>query len=188
MTNTTTIMPNTVLFDKQIPVTDVDSFYFKTAINGRLIKCFINGARVNNPFTKNVNVDVSFKIIEDLEVVSPGTSITGKTLSTAPIWNLPPGKEDKKANVKGKNVTLNFDVLKNEEKGVIQIINEHELYNVVATVLKSKNMMDKEEKGSIRTHHTKLNSLLKNGEVYLTSVPVEDMGKSYLEVNAVGER
>lgn len=183
--NSTTIMPNAVLFDKQIPVNDIDGFAFKKAILNERVICIINGARVNNPDTKNVTVDVSFRIRDNFEMINPGTSATGKTLSTSPIYDY--GNNKKICNVKGKNVTLRFNALKTEEKGVIRVINEHELYNIIATVLKAKHFMEDNEKGSIRTHYTRLSSLLKNGRVVLTSVPIVSGTGTTFEVNAVME-
>lgn len=176
---------DTVIFDKQIPVNNINVNAFKKAIVNKNVKCSINGVRVNNPDTKNVTVDISFKILCDFEMINPGTSATGKPLSTSPMFGY--GNNNKLSNVKGKNVTLTFNALKTKEKGVILIINKHELYNIVVTILKFKSMIGNEEKGSIRTHYTKLDDLLKKGVVNLTSVPVASrMGTSF-EINAVVE-
>ncbi len=181
MSNTTTIITNPILFDKQIPVSQIDVFYFKEAIKDTRVKCLINGARVNSPYTKSVNVDVSFKILDDLKVFNPGTSITGKTLKFEDAKPL----EDK-VNVKGKYITLNFNVTKKEERGVFEVNNTHEFYSIISNVLKDKDMMDSKEQGSMRIYYTKLNSLIKNGVVYLTAKEVLNTRRfSTLEVTAI---
>ena len=181
MSNTTTIITNPILFDKQIPVSQIDIFYFKEAIQDRRVRCLINGARVNSPFTKSVSVDVSFKILDNLQVFNPGTSITGKTLKFEEAKPI----EDR-VNVKGKNITLNFNVTKNEERGVFEVNNTHELYSIITYVLKDKNLMDSAEDGSMRIYYTKINSLIMGGEVYLTSKEVLNTRRfSTLEVTAI---
>lgn len=181
MSNTTTIITNPVLFDKQIPVSDVDVYHFKEAIQDKKIKCIINGARVNSPYTKSVSVDVSFKILDDLKVLNPGTSITGKTLSfdgQRPI-------EDR-TNVKDMNITLNFNVTKNEERGVFEVNNTHQFYGILSKVLKDKDIMDSNEDGSIRVYYAKLNKLIRGGVVYLTAKQVLTSRRySTLEVYAI---
>lgn len=180
MSNTTTIITNPILFDKQIPVSQIDVFYFKEAIKDTRVRCLINGARVNSPFTKSVNVDVSFTILDNLNVFNPGTSITGKTLKFEEARPL----EDK-VNVKGKNITLRFDVTKNEERGVFEVNNTHELYSIISYVLKDKQLMDNTEQGSMRIYYTKVNSLIAGGEVYLTAKEVLNTRRySTLEVTA----
>lgn len=181
MSNTTTIISNPILFNKQIPVSQIDVYNFKEAINDKSVKCLINGARVNSPFSKSVSVDVSFKILDNLQVFNPGTSITGKTLKYEDAKPL----EDR-VNVKGKNITINFNVTKNEERGVFEVNNTHELYSILSKVLKDKDIMDSDEDGSMRIYYTKFNKLIKNGVVHLTSKEVLNTRRySTLEVTAI---
>ena len=163
MSNTTTIVTRPLLFDFQIPVADVDSLAFKEAIEDKEVLCFINGIRVNNPRYKDVSIAISFKIMEELEVYNPGTSVTGKSLFKNSI---------SKENVQFKNVTLTFDVNKTIEDRVIEITNEHEVYSIISNVLKSKGLMDKSETGSIRVYYPRLNGFLSGAKVYLTSTKI----------------
>ena len=168
---------NPLTFDKQIPVTDINARDFREAIKDNQILCSINGVRVNNPNTKAVNIDVSFKILEDLDIMTPGTSITGKTIYKTSL------DEKDITNVNGSNVTLNFDVNKFDAKGVIEINNTHELYNIFSIALKSKGLMDKAETGSIIVKSSRINDYLMDSELYLTTIPVTT--NKGLEVNAI---
>ena len=169
----TTIITNPVLFDNQIPVSDVDENAFREAIQDKKVYCLINGARVNNINSNKVNVDISFKILEDLEVLNPGTSITGHTLSKSIISY---------SNVKGKNVTLNFDLLNNRERDVIEVINEHEVYSILTRCLKARKLMKPNENGSIRMYYKNFHNYVRNCSILLTSTKVTT--RKHLEVTA----
>ncbi len=177
MSSIISAISNPLSFDKQIPVTDINAMDFREAIKDNQILCSINGVRVNNINTKAVNIDVSFKILEDLDIMTPGTSITGKT-----IYKTCLDAEDI-TNVNGSNVTLNFDVNKYDAKGLIEVNNTHELYNIFSIALKSKGLMDKAETGSIIVKYNRINDYLKDIELYLTTIPVST--KRGLEVNAI---
>ena len=135
MSNTTTLITNPVVFVSQIPVTDIPGLKFKQAILDITVRCSINGIRVKNPNSNKINVDVSFKILDDFEMANPGTSICGNALDIPQLKNTPI------KNMKGKNVTLNFKVNKTDEKEVLEITNEQELYSIVEMVLKAKEIM-----------------------------------------------
>jgi len=167
---------NPIIFDKQIPVTDINAKEFKESIQDTQILCSVNGVRVNNPFTKGVNIDVSFKILDDLDILTSGTSITGKTINKTSLC------ESDIINANGSNVTLNFDVSKYDKKGVIEVNNTHEFYNIFAIALKSKGLMNKAETGSIIVKYDKINEYIKDTELYLTTIPV--LSARCLEVNA----
>ncbi len=169
----TTIIRNPVLFDYQIPVSDVDETAFREAIQDKKVYCLINGARVNSINSNKVNVDISFKILQDLDVLNPGTSITGHTLSK---------KEIKSSNVKFKNVTVNFDLINNGEKDVIEVINEHEVYSILTGCLKAKKLMEKEQTGSIRMFYKNFHYYVRDCRIYLTSTKVTS--RKQLEVTA----
>lgn len=166
-----------IYFDKQIPVTDIVAKDFKESIQDTQILCLINGVRVNNPFNKAVNIDVSFKILDNLDIMTPGTSITGKTIDKSCL-----SKKDI-INANNRNVTLNFDVNKYDAKGVIEVNNTHELYNIFVIALKSKGLMNNRETGSIIVKYDKINDYLMDTKIYLTTIPV--MTRSKLEVTAI---
>lgn len=181
MSNTSTIERTPIIFKHQIPIADVPGLLFKQAIKDKEVKCRINGIRVNNPNTQRINVDVSFKILDDLKMHNPGTSLCGNVNSL-------PQRTEKIMNVKGKNVTLKFKANKTNEKGVLEINNTHELYTIAEIVLKTKGIMDYNEYGSIKTTYYYLDKFLRGGIVYLTSQEVltqRPYGALEIEVNAV---
>ena len=184
--NDTAINHEPILFSPQIPINEVDANNFKKAIENKKAKCLINGVRVNNLNSKRVNLDISFNILEDIYIVTPGTSITGKPLYN-PINNKSLiDKDNEKTNIYGKNVTLNFDVVQDVAKDTIIVFNEHEVYTIIETALKSNGKMDLKEKGSIIVYAPMLNSLLKKEIVYLTTIAVLNKdNQHYLEVAAI---
>lgn len=175
--NETGQLSDAISFKKQIPVTDITAWEFKSSIQDTQILCAINGVRVNDPFRKGVNIDVSFKILNDLNIITSGTSITGKELQRIDIN---PYFDEK--NINGNNVTLNFDA-NIYSKGMIEVNNTHELYSIFAIALKSKGLMSNAETGSIIVEHNKINDCLIDTKLYLTTVKVLS-DKNNLEVIA----
>ena len=166
---------NTLLFNKQNPVPQIDHLKFIRAITDKQVKCLINGATVNNPTKQNVTVDISFRILDDLEMTTPETSITGNILDA----------DDKKINVRDKNVTLRFDAIKSQYKNFIEIDNTYNLYSIISTVLINKGLMES-TKDSITINYDKLDYLISGNEVYLTSKEVFTFERNRtLEVTAI---
>lgn len=151
-------------FKKQIPINEINYADFKEAINEKPTLCYINGARANNPNNKNISIDVSFKILDSVVITAPGTSNTGKTLY---YDNIIPYYDE--MDIENKNVTLNFKVSKTVERGIIEVNNTHELYNILAIALKSKGLMDKTEKGSINLYYADINEYLEDTKLLLYS-------------------
>ena len=139
-----------ILFKPQMPVPDMSSREFKETIEDRPVKCKINGAKVYNPNQKNVTIDVSFNIQEELKVLTYGLTPTGRATNDAYT-----------INAKDKNVTLNFELNKTDKKLYGEILNYHELYNITRIALVQKNLMDEDDQSGIFITYDILESCLK---------------------------
>lgn len=180
-----TAITERIFFAPQIPISEIDANSFKKAIKDKKVECSINGVRVNNLNSKRVNLDISFKILEDINIVNPGTSITGKPLYNPIHSNSLLNEDNAKTSIKGKNVTLRFKVKQDLKTDLIEVMNEHEVYTILENVFKSKGIMNYTEKGSIILYAPILNSLLREEKVYLTTIAVlNNHNECYLEVNA----
>ena len=109
------------MLSEQIPVPDINPQEFRQAINGNPTNCIINGARLLNPTTKNVSIDVSFQILDNLPVITSGVTRTGKPIRDSLYHD----------TAKDYNVTVNFPVTKSTGTGYIEVNNTHELYGIL---------------------------------------------------------
>ena len=110
----------------QLPVPDCTEKDFRKALHDTTANCIINGARLLNPNCKNVSVEVSFQIIDDLIVKTHGTTKTGREI----IPDLYERNIYPEYNANEWNVTVVFPV-KNYGNGKVEVNNNMELYNIL---------------------------------------------------------